>query len=724
MPCARRPSRPPIPDAAASRPYGSTARPGRSGRSGRKRSGTGPGAFSYALCAALACGTLPAAAAAGGADPAASGNLGDTLDLPPARARALPPAAAAKAVLVPTDVDRQLGNLGDLLQRLAGAHVMRAGELGGYLGVSLRGASESQVSVYVNGVLQSQAADASLYLSDWDLARVEKIEVYKGLAPEDLPGAPLGGAINIVTREAAPTGPGLRAALGAGSFGAFKANGAAELAAGPWRGRVQAALDRADGDFPYYDDGGLEYEPGRHPEGAGKLGPEDLIRKTRSNNAHGLLDLAGDLAWRPSSSVEWGLQADVARLDRQIPAPYAGVDSSVRVDAALATDKASAHGRGRWTGEGAEASLDLSASWLRQEFVDTSQGGSIDIGYDHDRDVYLDGRADARARFELGGGWTLSALAGYGATAYFFTDRLQGRAYPGIFRYAGEGKLTPAITRGRHAWQASFDLALDLQETAAGRIGLGGKGLPAEAWDGRALGRLGYQYRLDGNRWLFAEGGQAARQPTFLEKYGDRGTVKGNAGLGPESGYTGSAGAHAGGRAWSAELTGFAAAQRDLITVEQNARYVLVYANTARARILGAEARLALSPRAWARSEIDLTWQRASRGPDWLGDVRIPNRPDFQASWRQTFSARGWALGASAYYQGLSYPNAANLPSLFDAYSHNSRWQARCDLDLSWRMRHLLLAAGVRNLFDQRAFDFFNFPLPGRSFAATAQAEL
>jgi iron complex outermembrane receptor protein len=626
---------------------------------------------------------------------------------------------------MPSDVDRQLGNLGDLLQRLAGVHVMRAGEMGDYLGVSLRGASESQVDVYVNGVLQNQATDASLYLSDWDLARVERVEVYKGLAPEDLPGAPMGGAINIVTREAAPGGSKLRAALGAGSFGAWKANGSAEWAEGDWRGRVQAARDQADGDFPYYDDGGLEYKPGRHPEGAERLGPDDLIRKLRNNNAHALTDVAGDLAWRPTAATELGLQADVSGLDKQIPAPYAGVDSSVRVDAALATDRASWHGRARWAQGRDEASLDLSGSWLRQDFVDTSHGGAIDIGYNDDRNLYLDGRADLRARIDFGGGWSIAALASYGGSAYFYSNRIIARDYPGIFRYTGEGKITPAFARGRHAWQASLDAALVLNEQDAARVfAYDGNLLPNESWDRRALLRLGYQYRLDEFRWLFAEGGQIARQPTFPELYGDRGTVKGNAFLGPESGYNGSAGAHAGGPKWSAELTGFAAAQRQLITLQQNGRFILVYKNTARARILGAEARLTASPAAWSRSELDLTLQRASSGTAWLGPLRIPYRPDFQASLRQIFSARGWTLGASAYYQGLTYPNGANLPSLFDSYSHATQWQARCDLDLSWRIRHLLLAAGVRNLFDQRAFDFFNFPLPGRSFAATAQADL
>jgi outer membrane receptor protein involved in Fe transport len=656
----------------------------------------------------------------------AQGNPVDTLVLPPARVTALPPPVAAKAVLVPSDVDRQMGNLGDLLQRLAGVHVMRAGELGDYLGVSLRGASESQVNVYVNGVLQNQAVDASQYLSDWDLARVERVEVYKGLAPEDLPGAPMGGAINIVTREAAAGGPRLRAALGAGSFGAFKANGSAELAAGAWRGRVQAARDQADGDFPYYDDGGLEYKTGRDPNGVGKLGPDDLVRKTRRNNAHGLTGLAGDLAWRPSAAAELGLQAGWSDLEKQVPAPFAGVDSTVRVNAALTTDKASLHGRGRWTAGRAEASLDFSGSRLSQVYVDTSQaGGAIGIDYDNERDVYLDGRADARLRLDLGGGWGLSALGGYGATAYWLSDRIKARAYPGIFRYEGEGKFTPTFAHGRHAAQASLDLVFDLQEQGAVRsFGYGGSLMPTQVRDRRALFRLGYQYRPGPKTWLFAEAGQAARQPSFQEMYGDRGTVLGNAGLHPESGYNGSAGAHTAGAAWSAEFTGYAAAHRNLIAMDQNGQFVLVYRNSGQARILGVETRLAAFPFPLMRSELDLTLQRASSGSEWLGPTRIPNRPDFQASLRQVFTARGWTLGASAYYQGLAYPNPGNLPSLFDSYSHNTRWQSRCDLDLSWRLRHLLLAAGVRNVFDQRAFDFFNFPLPGRSFTAAVQAEL
>jgi hypothetical protein len=102
----------------------------------------------------------------------------------------------------------------------------------------------------------------------------------------------------------------------------------------------------------------------------------------------------------------------------------------------------------------------------------------------------------------------------------------------------------------------------------------------------------------------------------------------------------------------------------------------------------------------------------------------IPYRPLTQASLRQTFLLGPWTTSAYVYYQGLTYPNPSNHPSLFDSYSHNTQWQSRCDLMVSWRMGRFLTAAALRNVFDARNFDFFNFPLAGRSFSASLQVEL
>ncbi|MDB5047491.1 MAG: TonB-dependent receptor [Fibrobacteres bacterium] len=652
----------------------------------------------------------------------------DTLELKPSKAEkpVPPPTSAAKVVIVPTDVDRQLGNLGDMLQRAAGLHVVRTGGIGDYLGVSVWGSSEYQVNVYVNGVLRNQANDPSLFLGDWDMSRVERIEVYKGLAPDDLPGSPMGGAINIITRDHAG-GPALRGALGAGSFGSLRANGSVEYKKENWRGRFEAARNQADGDFPYYDDNGTEFAPGRHPDGAPRLSADDLTRKIRRNNAHAFSELAADLSFNPTPATETGAQVDVSDLHKQIPAPGPNIDSTVTVSAFRESRRVFLRGYGKWSGTDAEGSFDLSGTYLGDAYVDTSKGGgSVGIGYDDDFNAYTDLLAVLWGRTKVTGGLTLSALVSYGISGYVYSDRIADREYPGLYRYAGEGKLTPTYVLGRHSLQAilAANLTMEEQYGAAGspfRTAASG-----EEWSDHWSLRLGYQYRLREGLWFSAQAGDAYRVPTFLERFGDRGTVLANPGLRPEGGANASLGAHAESRRYSQDIQAFATEGRRIITLEQNSQFVLVFRNTGATRILGLESRTAAAPRPWARTELDLTLMQAAdvSGGSGSGAYKlIPYRPTTQASLRQTLTRRAWTLAATGYYQGLAYPNPSNRASLFDSYSHNTEWQSRCDLDLSWRVKHLLLAAGAHNLFDQRNFDFFNFPLPGLNFAFTLQAD-
>jgi iron complex outermembrane receptor protein len=649
----------------------------------------------------------------------------DTLELREKRAekKAPPPTGVAKTVIVPTDVDRQLGSLADMLQRAAGLHVVRTGGLGDYVGVSVWGSSEQQVNVYVNGVLQNQANDGSTFLGDWDLSRVERVEVYKGLAPDDLAGSPMGGAINIITRGAAP-GPRARGALGAGSFGSLRANGAVEYGAGGWRGRAEAARNQADGDFPYYDDNGTEFEPGRHPEGAKRLTEDQLTRKIRRNNAHAFSEIAVDLAYADSGEWDAGVRADATRLHKQIPSPNA---DSEEASTFRDSDRLFLSGFGHWTGHDAEASLTLSGTFQGDAYVDTVEGGRVGFGRDDDYNAYSDLIATAWARAQVKEGFTVSALGSYGVSTYRFTDRQRDRDYPLFLRYSGDGKITPAYSRGRHTLEAILAATVTLEEQFDGGLYAYNHALAAaEDWDAHASVRLGYQFRIRQGLWVSAQGGTTYRIPTFLERFGDRGIIVASAGLKPEAGATGSLGLHAEGRGLNGDVQGFATAGENIITLQQVSPFALTYHNTEATRVFGAEARLAAFPRRWTRTELDLTVQKAvsaSGGTATDGDKLIPYRPLSQASLRQSLMYGRWTLSGSGYYQGLAYPNPSNQASIFDSYSHNSEWQMRCDADLSWRAAHLMLAAGVRNIFDQRLFDFFTFPLPGRSFAATVQAE-
>lgn len=645
---------------------------------------------------------------------------GDTLALPDARSQTPlpPPSAVAKVVIAPTDVDRQLGDLADMLQRAAGLHVVRTGGMGDYTGVSVWGSSENQVNIYVDGVLRNRANDGSMFLGDWDLSRVERVEVYKGLAPDNLAGSPMGGAINIITR-AGGQGAGGRGAIGAGSFGTLRANGSAEYRKAGWRGRFEAARNQADGDFIYYDDNGTEFKPGRNPEGAERLSEGDLTRKVRRNNAHGFSEIAADAGYA-AGAWDLGVQADATRLYKQIPAPDPNVDSTVEVTTFRDSDRLFARGFGHWTGSSMEGSFDLSGSFQGDAYVDTS--GMVGIGTDDDHNSYTDFIGALWARARLAEGLTVAALGSYGISGYVYTDRMLDIEYPRFNRYTGEGKLTPVYTRGRHTVEGILAATITLEEKSGkGEYAYNSTLVPGEAWDSHWSLRLGYQFRIREGMWLSAQGGNSYRIPTFLERFGDRGAIVASAGLRPEAGATGSAGLHAEGKGLEADLQVFATEGRRIISLRQNAQHVMYYGNTGATRIFGLESRLTASPRAWARTDLDLTLQKAIAVSS--GERLIPYRPLSQMSLRQSFFRGGWTLSATGYYQGLTHPNASNQASLFDSYSHNTSWQARCDADLSWRVKHLLLAAGVRNIFDQRLFDFFNYPLPGRGFTATVQAE-
>ena len=658
--------------------------------------------------------------------PAKPSNPSDTLALPD-RIRNTPPPLPimAKTVLTPTDEERQLGNLADLLEQMAGIHVMRTGELGDYLGVSMRGSSEQQVNLYVNGVLKNPATDPSLFLSSWDLSRVEKVEVYKGLAPDDLPGSPMGGAINIVTREGA-SGNRLQLALGAGSFGSMRTNGSADAQKAGIKLHLQVAHDRSEGDFTYYDDNGTEFHTGRFPNGAPRLGTDDLTKKYRRNNGHTFSELDGAIVLTPNAFSEVGIQADFTRLHKEIPTPFANMDPATFISAERGSDQFAVRSHGRWTLPRFEFGMDFSASRQIDDFIDTvGAGGSVGVGDNNEINEYDHGLTNMTLRATVTDRLMVTALASYGIAGYYLTDNIKNRDYPGLIRYSGDGKLTPTYSFGKHSLQAMMAASLYRQENGSHAVfGYGNTRLPVTHEELHPSLRLGYQYRWQEGYWASAQVGNSYRIPTFMEQFGDRGSVLANPNLRSEAGMNASLEIHVERKTASVDVQGFVSEGHRIITLVENSQFVLLYKNSGATRIFGIETRAFYIPRTWTKTELDLTLQEAQNleGGAKVDDFKlIPYRPLSQASLRQVFFVGRWTGSAYTYYQGLAYPNPSNRPSLFDSYSHNSEWRSRSDLMVSYRISHLLVAGCIRNLFDARLFDFFNFPLAGRSYSATVQ---
>lgn len=155
------------------------------------------------------------------------------------------------SVVYPDDVKGEHKSIPDLLDQIPGVYVRSLGGSGHYTTASIRGAAPSQVNIYIDGVPLNTASDTAGDLSTLPISNVERVEVYRGVTPARFSGAPIGGAINIVTKK--PTKFSGSVSVGFRSFGGRQqsANLNVPLAGGHLL--IGLDNDRSKGNFKYTD---------------------------------------------------------------------------------------------------------------------------------------------------------------------------------------------------------------------------------------------------------------------------------------------------------------------------------------------------------------------------------------------------------------------------------------------------------------------------------------
>ena len=143
----------------------------------------------------------------------------------------------------------EMKTLPELLETVPGVYIQRLNGTGHTSNVRIRGASGTQTNIYLDGVLINSQSDAGVDLSTISIENVDHIEVYRGYVPARFSGAPLGGAINIVTKK--PSKAGGSISYGMRSFGGYTGN--LELTSPLGNGSLLMAVnrDQSDGDFSY-----------------------------------------------------------------------------------------------------------------------------------------------------------------------------------------------------------------------------------------------------------------------------------------------------------------------------------------------------------------------------------------------------------------------------------------------------------------------------------------
>ncbi len=217
-----------------------------------------------------------------------------------------------------------------------------------------------------------------------------------------------------------------------------------------------------------------------------------------------------------------------------------------------------------------------------------------------------------------------------------------------------------------------------------------------------------------------ANGGRYYRLPTFLELFGNTGSVTGNAQLQPETGKNRDVGvvlnfARVGAfRSLFLEVSRFDNKTDDLILFFQNSQYTVKPANIGSARIKGWEMSAAA---AWSAFEFAagytlLDTEDTSDIPYYNGN-ELPTRPHDDVNASLAYTWRMLRATYELHYMSANWLDRANLLEAPSRDLHNAILTVRTPAE------GLSLTLSGINLTDERPVDVAGYPLPGRSFYTT-----
>ncbi|MDH3451433.1 MAG: TonB-dependent receptor, partial [Gammaproteobacteria bacterium] len=546
--------------------------------------------------------------------------------------------------------------LPQVLERAMGTQVQSSGGLGSFSTVSLRGASSEQVLIYLDGVPLNDASGGGFDLGAIDLEQLQRIEIFRGATPLELGGASLGGAINLVTRQADQQ----TAAHVKTTVGSFATRGLA----GGWQqstGRdgllLNASALASDNDFEIRNDNGTSFNT------------DDDFDEPRNNADFEQYHLLGK--WRHSFGADAALTVALQAFHKGqgLPDLSNDADTGTRLD----TETLRLQNRLDVLRLGDDPRTSASVNLFavdKQEVFDDRQG-QIGLQVQHTRGttrrVGIDGFVNRNADDT-----TLRGVIESYRETYTFEDLLQV--------LADSESQRDAVTLGTEMNHYTLDNRLilsgvlrgqwvrdDLEATDASA------GVPPtveqQSYD-LVSPQLGVKYVLNAQSHVKANVGRYARIPAFFELFGDRGFFLGNEELEPETGTNVDIGVqyawHAPG-AWyhqgvvTSEV--FYNRAQDLIARVFDAQGVGRSENVSRATIAGLSLAASLQPITALQVDVSATVMDTKIDSELTSfdGNQLPGR--FAQSYRLTiaWTAAQWRYALESYLRKEMYFDSANL---------------------------------------------------------------
>lgn len=611
-------------------------------------------------------------------------------------------------------------DLADVLSQMVGVKVKQYGGLGDFATVSIRGSSASQVNVYLDGVPMNDAYTGLTNLGDLPLGGVTRVEVYRGFAPPELGAGAIGGAVNLVTTDPSRWGRGelLSSVEVDATYGSFDTS--RQLVSAwlePWKLRVFAHGNhmKSLGNFAFLDDNGTPIN----------IDDDEVI--DRANNDFESYGGIGRVeAAVPGFSVA-SMTFDGYTRDQGV----AGVGSRQSRTARYERRRGLGHAK-------LETQPFLSKQFVLDGTAFYSQ--TNEKFRDPEGKVALGGRDTDNTIVSWGtlvrGRWfvpllpvKLQAVVEQRTEEFHPVDNKLEREGPDRWRRSRTGVVSGDVYLFRQTLVLSATQRWVRQKN--------------EFWDEAPLPHLPPSPRgvltsdnrspSAGFRWtpvsvFMIKGnlGRYQRLPTFLELFGNLGTVTGSGDLEPETGTNRDLGVvlNFGRHGWL-ERVYFEAVYMDnevsnLILFFTNSQQTSKPVNIGSARIRGWELSFAAGigesvrisgnyTRLDTEDTSDVTYYRGSE---------LAGRPRDDAAFSFAYRSRWWKATWEVHYIAANFLDLANMRDVPARNIHNSV------VEVLTPVPGLSFSAEVRNLTDDRVSDVSGFPLPGRSFYTTMSYRL
>lgn len=617
-------------------------------------------------------------------------------------------------------------SLPDVLEREAGIRVRRFGGLGSYSTLSIRGSNPNQVRIYIDGVPLDNAQGGEVNLADIGFDNLERIEIYKSGQSGGFSGSAIGGSVNLVTSKGKDK-PVNRVSVAGGSFNTFKMTGFRSDSVKDVKYSLFAQKEKSDQNFIFRNDNGTPL--------FNTIDDRDIKRKNAWFDRYNLL---GTLNY-DYKDTKFSFLNDFNYRKNGIPSIGNNQTEKVEREYLRNTSSLSTQTKGLvWE----RLNLDTRTYYTgardhlfdpRSEFSSGTPNSRADIqqyGFHLIPTLYLleysqvlkflialereTFRRDKRDRFDKVQDRSTRKFRNH--TTLQLSDEIR--------LYQNRLFLTPVVQK---------EIYTDRFNEEINEYNLFSSELPRTKriydFNVYRLGLGWIMYQDSSFQWTFkANAASDRRMPTFLELFGERGSILGNTSLKPERARNYDAGVVTDYKNSHLQInhtvTLFSKRLEDMILFIPNSQFSLRPENVDSALIRGFE--WSIKTTLWKvwKLQSNYTYQKATNTSEtvYLNGKYLPLRPlhEWTGLLSYKFLGQNLEIGYEPVFIGASYRDRTNEYANYQP----SRWIQ--NLFFYWEFlkdeekgREFSIGIDLRNIMDVRAFDFVGYPLPGRNFYIT-----